>query len=124
MLHRAHQGYTMQHAWRHWQWLASSKVLRIILWPLVFNVAHNIPALLAFMQGSEAAAMCSITAVCSHYHWWSAYDTIAYADMLFLLHDDTIAYFGRVCLLAACVAVMHAESLHPFLSHWVAGYLG
>jgi hypothetical protein len=64
MVHRAHQGYTMRHAWRHWQWLASSKVLHIILWPLVTNVAHNSPPLLAYMQGSQVVAMCSITAVC------------------------------------------------------------
>ncbi|DBA85972.1 TPA: hypothetical protein ACH3X1_005510 [Trebouxia sp. C0004] len=29
MVHRAHQGYTMQHAWRHWQWLASSKAILV-----------------------------------------------------------------------------------------------
>jgi len=52
MVHRAHQGYTMRHAWRHWQWLASSKVPHIMLLPLVTNVAHNIPPLPALMQGS------------------------------------------------------------------------
>ncbi len=63
MVHRAHQGYTMQHAWKHWQWLASSKVLHINLLPPVTNVAHNVPPLLALMPGSKVAAMCSITAV-------------------------------------------------------------
>ncbi|KAL0052575.1 hypothetical protein WJX82_004127 [Trebouxia sp. C0006] len=29
MVHRAHQGYTMRHAWRHWQWLASSKAVLV-----------------------------------------------------------------------------------------------
>jgi len=27
MVLRAHEGYAMRHAWQHWHWLASSKVL-------------------------------------------------------------------------------------------------
>ncbi|DBA72932.1 TPA: hypothetical protein ACH3X2_009886 [Trebouxia sp. C0005] len=29
MVHRAHQGYIMRQAWRHWQWLASSKAILV-----------------------------------------------------------------------------------------------
>ncbi len=64
MVHRAHQGYTMRHTWRHWQWLASSKVLHIMLLRLIASMAHNIQALPALVQASKVPAMCSITAVC------------------------------------------------------------
>ena len=26
MVHRAHQGFAMRHAWEHWHWIASCKV--------------------------------------------------------------------------------------------------
>ncbi len=73
MVHRAHQGYTMRHAWRHWQWLASSKVLQIILLPPVSNVAHKFHLCLHLCKVprlQQCAA--SLQSACSHYHWWSA----------------------------------------------------
>lgn len=76
IVHRAHQGYIMRHAWRHWQRLASSKVLRMMLLPLITSVAWHTSCHLCLhlceVPRLQQCAAASLQSACSHHHWWSA----------------------------------------------------